>query len=1756
MDRFREKIVHKSRRRIEIFVDAGDDWRFAESLKSVSEDTAQEYEGRALFELLQNGYDALDPDERGRVLVLLDVGMGPHGTVYVANEGAPFEDSNFEAITELGLSDKGAGEGIGNKGLGFRSVLQLTDWPEVYSMARRGAACFDGYCFRFATLDDVRALTGDEALTREVVEKVSALALPVPAEAPDERLAALASAGYATVVRLPLRNSQAAAAARQQLEALLSPDAPVLLFLDRLAALDVCVEDGAGSWERRLEREERAFAPLQDVDWFSEVGLAGQGRFLVGSRLIEPGAIRGAIEASIDAREIDAKWRQWSSEARVAVALRLDEPLEAGRLYTFLPMSSEATAPASFHLHAPFFTKLARGQISESVTLNAFLLDEVACLARDLIVRLDGLPSDVVPPGLALDAACWEPPDRLRNAFEAAGRDLVDEPFVPVVGRKRRDSLKASYKWPHSEARVVTASALARLGASVVAPELTDHQQENLGRLHRSVFGSGMLPPLSLVAEWVERLAARVAATTRAGLEKWADFYDDLATIFSDEPGALSGRKVVLDQEGRVIRALGGDNQEGRRSRTVFFAPDDSADETSSRVPRDLRALQRRMAFTHPDIPWNIAGNPPRRRPGRAFLEPQLVREYRTDRVLDALADLLGKRQTEAFWRDTLIFAFRQYASLNDAQRARLRTCGFFVPLVDGTWRRADQALFHSGWQTEGGKRLRSFLDAGGDTIPEFAGLRERWTAPPDDWPDDASTAGWEDFLRSIGVRDGLLLLPIRARTSDQDGVHLRPERLAALSGMDDELASSWPALVRQHWSDFAHPWTRYTFDQPLVHLPGAAAVADLGVGARQEFAELFLLGLASWPASALEVRVRRSTRRWSEQDPHDWPTPLAAQIRSLRWLPIADGSAAEGVTFVPPNQTWFASDGELPAFLPAIPSSTRKLVGDQSALRRLTSAGLRIWEDPGNGPELVRDLGELLNRGAVPTHMTAQFKKHYERAWTNTADVGRWPWSEGGNDSGDVRVAAMESSTLVALEAEAFERLFVPDEDDVVKEALLELVGFPVLVGAATDGPRIRQIFDDNEVAVRAFSETEVQVEADGHLVQPSADLPFLTKHAPWLPALVGLVIELKSGEVRRSERLVREKLRLLRSCRIVRADDVEVLIEGARTELPPSSRSVPINDEIFPTVVVSGRAPGWSELRAASPAICHLLGVPTLQPALELAAVKLQARLGDALPSDLTDEDLAEALDAPAHRLAEVRQGLTSELHETLDRLRPALICLLGTDRIDEINATLAHAGDEPALHSVLEAWAPDLGRPPQAILDMATKASNDTELRSALGLSFMAYNDVLQLLGPPYRPVTYPREHETAFRAFIADHEAAISDRLRERYAPAAAVHEELTGYVEGRRHEGLDPDPAWLLQFETPPDEIMRAAVERWLRSHGAQPHLAAPGTLPPLRQLRAANVDTIETVIPALRRRVAAWCHKHARSVPQGWAMAPAMAVRSRLDSSGLTDLLTVTEEDVLAVAADVLAWPRGMPRTVDLGELGLNDEDLIDIDRAGSSESWSKPDGPKLSVGDATFEVSPDHFAEIAAAAYETVDETLLSQTGFVRLSEAVPSSPGGRTRSQRRTVVARLPGMSEEERRAVGLVGEVVARAWLDRRYAGVRWRSGYAAIVDGDSEASDSHGYDFEVPYRNTSLLFEVKAFTNELGNQMEFEMGESEVRAAQDCARGDRYRILLITSVLEHSSRRVYNLPSPFSRKGAGRFRVVGRGLKYHVGAITSP
>lgn len=117
------------------------------------DETSRDYDGRIVWELLQNADDAM-----GR--------------------------------------ERSSAELIGSKGLGFKAVLDVTEEPEVHS---------GPFHFRFSSAD-TQAILKKEGLHNQPPP----LTFRIPhCTAPCERVQELLEAGYATVIRLPFRDNEA-----------------------------------------------------------------------------------------------------------------------------------------------------------------------------------------------------------------------------------------------------------------------------------------------------------------------------------------------------------------------------------------------------------------------------------------------------------------------------------------------------------------------------------------------------------------------------------------------------------------------------------------------------------------------------------------------------------------------------------------------------------------------------------------------------------------------------------------------------------------------------------------------------------------------------------------------------------------------------------------------------------------------------------------------------------------------------------------------------------------------------------------------------------------------------------------------------------------------------------------------------------------------------------------------------------------------------------------------------------------------------------------------------------------------------------------------------------------------------------------------------------------------------------------------------------------------------------------------------------
>lgn len=147
----------------------------------------QMYEGRFIYELLQNARDAIrakGPETMGNIAAWFE------GDVFCfANDGLRFDEAAVKGICYVGMSSKHSTDFVGHKGLGFKSVMEVTERPEI--ITQDGTVYFD----REETSKRINLAP----------EEIPLFIFPHYRSATiDELYPEMAAAGFTTVMRFPL----------------------------------------------------------------------------------------------------------------------------------------------------------------------------------------------------------------------------------------------------------------------------------------------------------------------------------------------------------------------------------------------------------------------------------------------------------------------------------------------------------------------------------------------------------------------------------------------------------------------------------------------------------------------------------------------------------------------------------------------------------------------------------------------------------------------------------------------------------------------------------------------------------------------------------------------------------------------------------------------------------------------------------------------------------------------------------------------------------------------------------------------------------------------------------------------------------------------------------------------------------------------------------------------------------------------------------------------------------------------------------------------------------------------------------------------------------------------------------------------------------------------------------------------------------------------------------------------------------------
>ena len=492
----------------------------------------QQYTGRYPFELLQNANDAAAGTARGAGTVRFVL---TETALVVADQGAGFGADEVRAICGLGRSSKDPRKSIGYKGLGFKSVGEISDRPQIVSGDT--SFQFDEDRVRLAIEDALRAASPPAGAT----ERPAMLRLPVfafPFELADNDLGddgpligRLVEEGFRSVLRFPIRPGVGRAEVERHLTGSLAPR--LLLFLDATERLELKGTDGDFDATVAPEAGDDGEEILLETDGQIE-------HWLVFSRCHEV-TDRSLLDGLGDA------WRE-VEQVSVAVAVRLDDE---GRpalgisepLHVYFPTVEQTGFPVL--LHGDFALELDRRHVArapETRRYNEWLADRmaelVATVAESLATRF---PSDgrVV----AAVAPVAPPSDFAAHVTARVLRALLGSRFIPAVdGGPRLPGeallLPGSVPDRASAHRFLARSDLGRL----IVAEVEEHAPS------RQLLAGDLEVEELVVSEVTRRLGAHWPSEDLA-------FYRWIVGWSGRLPGGL-GRQL---RDVRWVRVLGGD---------------------------------------------------------------------------------------------------------------------------------------------------------------------------------------------------------------------------------------------------------------------------------------------------------------------------------------------------------------------------------------------------------------------------------------------------------------------------------------------------------------------------------------------------------------------------------------------------------------------------------------------------------------------------------------------------------------------------------------------------------------------------------------------------------------------------------------------------------------------------------------------------------------------------------------------------------------------------------------------------------------------------------------------------------------------------------------------------------------------------------------------------------------------------------------------------------------------------------------------
>jgi len=698
----------------------------------------------------------------------------------------------------------------------------------------------------------------------------------------------------------------------------------------------------------------------------------------------------------------------------------------------------------------------------------------------------------------------------------------------------------------------------------------------------------------------------------------------------------------------------------------------------------------------------------------------------------------------------------------------------------------------------------------------------------------------------------------------------------------------------------------------------------------------------------------------------------------------------------------------------------------------------------------------------------------------------------------------------------------------------------------------------------IRRMSRIDYTLRADGNTIDDAEKTPIL-EVCPHLRTMLAVAIEALIGtEAQRLPSDRSEILAKLDRISLAKAKTLGFVVDGISISPEQfSSQAFNLTSENGQSVVLVGSDGewNWNLVDRCLPAICEALGQRARAPHLRL----LLAHISRDVPLAVSQEcsglgvgRLAQLLQLPTSSTAAASATLNAGIERQAPWIRAVLYHFAGGVAVDAFDKEFANTiKDEGLLRTTLSKLLPETSLDVGELLAVCRAALGPRDFREGLGLDFAEFNKSLAAIG--LETETYPEQHGWCLENYLRQRELEITECLLSAYAEKLKTMQPADGYAAARDAiRALKPDPAWLLLFKEPPDEMLEAVVNTWLDQQGAPSLGDHIGEFSSLAQVREHNrkfiSDFMTRALPLLR----AWCAKfqpdtHFSSLIN---IDGVEDLRKRLDSIGVLDFRRLDDLSAAKWLQIIDIWPVDMPHSLEIKSLGLSEEDIKD-ERVKAREvkegrmrearlvafNGKMLDPTEIDLFALSDELQQSLSTELLGSALGSSADLAMVQRDD--LSSKYPREQNGGKKKGRR------PRVPEEKTELIGRLGEMVVYHWLKRILSkqdiDSAWVSENGALITG-RDGNDGLGYDFEVSYRNQIWQIEVKASVDD---PQSFEIGETEVRAARLAARprsGIQYKIAYVSYVAEPAQTKIEVLPNPMTDEGAHVLELRWEGIRY--------